>query len=388
MIARNLLLYLVLIIIPDLYLFKRYIRPKRIAAWKKLMWFVPGLVMIIFTLIMACSKHFAPSDYTVFSIYLALFGLLVCTKLAFLVCSVVGRGVARLFHSRKNWGNLAGVCLAIFVAYATIYGLTAGVNRFDVNRVTLQVKGLPPAFNGYRIVLFSDAHVGSFTGCRQALLHEAYDSINAQQADAICFVGDLQNVKPDELEPFRHLLNSLQSRDGVFSVLGNHDYAEYFNGTKEEKDSIANEMIEQQRLMGWRLLNNEHVMIRRGADSIFVAGMENDGEPPFPNKADVKKAVDGIPQGAFTIMLQHDPTSWHRTILPECDAQLTLSGHTHGGQIGLFGVTASSMRYAEDDGLYEEDGRLLYVSRGLGGLLPFRFGVTAEIVVITLNAEL
>ncbi len=387
MVARHLLLYLVLIIIPDLYLFKRYIRPKRTAAWKKLLWFVPGLVMLILTISMACSKHFAPSDYTMFSIYLALFGLLVCTKWAFLICSVIGRGVARLFHSRMNWGNLAGTVLALFVAYATIYGLTAGVNRFEVNHITLQVQGLPPAFQGYRIVLFSDAHVGSFNGYRQALMHEAYDSINAQQADVICFVGDLQNVKPDELDPFRHLLNSLQSRDGVLSVLGNHDYAEYFNGTEAEKDSVANEMVEQQRMMGWRLLNNEHVMIRRGTDSIYVAGMENDGEPPFPHKADLEKAIDGIPQGAFTIMLQHDPTSWQRTILPGCEAQLTLSGHTHGGQIGLFGVTASSMRYAEDDGLYDEGGRLLYVTRGLGGLLPFRFGVTAEIVVITLEGK-
>lgn len=387
MIARHLLLYLVLIIIPDIYLFKRYIRPKRMSAGKKLMWFVPGLFMLIFTFIMAGSKHFAPDNYTVFSIYLALFGLLVCTKVAFMVCSVVGRGIARLFHSRKNWGNLVGTILALFVAYLTIYGLTAGVNKFEVNHVALQVKGLPPAFDGYRIVLFSDAHVGSFSGCRQALVREAYDSINAQQADAICFTGDLQNVKPDELEPFRHLLNSLQSRDGVFSVLGNHDYAQYFNGTEEEKDSVAAAMVEEQRLLGWRLLNNENVMVRRGADSIYVAGMENDGVPPFPAKGDLKKAVQGIPQGAFTIMLEHDPTSWRRTILPGCEAQLTLSGHTHGGQIGLLGMTASSVSYSEDDGLYEDNGRLLYVTRGLGGLLPLRFGVTAEIVVITLNIE-
>lgn len=385
MIAKNILLYLILIIIPDLYIFKQYIRPKKWAPSKKLMWFIPMLVMIVFTLYLATSRHFAPGNYTVFTVYIAMFGLLVCTKLAFMIFSVIGRGVARLFHSRNNWGNLVGLIMAFFTAYVSIYGLTTGFNTFEVNRLELSFKDLPAAFDGYRIVLFSDAHVGSFTGSRASMLREAYDSINAQQADAIFFVGDLQNVCPDEIEPHRHLLNSLQSRDGVFSVLGNHDYAEYFNGTDEEKAAVEADMVEMQRLLGWRLLNNEHAIIRHGGDSIFIAGMENDGEGRFIQRSDLKKTVEGIPDGAFTIMLEHDPSSWQRTILPGCKAQLTLSGHTHGGQVGLFGLTAYSFSSIEHDGLYSEGDRLLFVTRGLGGLLPFRYGVTAEIVIITLK---
>ena len=385
MIAKNLLLYLILIIVPDLYIFKRYIRPKKIAPTKKLLWFIPMLVMIGFTLYMATSRHFAPDDYSVLTVYLAMFGLLVCTKWAFMLFSVIGRGVSRLCHSRNNWGNLVGLIMAFFTSYATIYGLTSGFTNFDVNRYELTFKDLPAAFDGYRIVLFSDAHVGSFTGCRAKMMREAYDSINAQQADAIFFVGDLQNVKPDEIEPHRHLLNSLQSRDGVFSVLGNHDYSMYFNGTDEEKAAVEADMIEKQRQLGWRLLNNENAIIRHGGDSIFIAGMENDGEGRFVQKGDLTKTVEGIPDGAFTIMLQHDPSSWRRTILPGCKAQLTLSGHTHGGQVGVLGLTAYSFLSIEHDGLYTEGDRMLLVSRGLGGLLPFRYGVTAEIVVITLK---
>ena len=139
--------------------------------------------------------------------------------------------------------------------------------------------------------------------------------------------------------------------------------------------------------MGWQLLLNSHAVIRRGADSIVIAGMENDGNGThFPQLGDIEKTLEGVTGNTFVVMLQHDPTSWQRKILPLSHVQLTLSGHTHAMQFSLFGWSPSSLIYRENNGSYTTDeGRAINVSSGLGGFIPFRFGVPGEIVVITLK---
>lgn len=232
---------------------------------------------------------------------------------------------------------------------------------------------------------FTDAHVGSFVGSRAHLLERAIDTIMAQRADAIVFTGDLQNVQPSELYPFRELLSRLNARDGVFSVLGNHDYSMYFNGPEAVKIANEREMVARQRQFGWDLLLNDHRVVRRGADSIAIAGTENDGKPPFPSNADLPKALKGLSKSTFVVLLQHDPSAWERNILPNSNAQITLSGHTHGGQVSLFGLRPTRFSYKQDKGLYTQGQRSLFVSSGIGGVVPFRFGVPPEIVVITLR---
>ena len=113
--------------------------------------------------------------------------------------------------------------------------------------------------------------------------------------------------------------------------------------------------------------------------------MENDGRPPHPAKGNIGKTLAGVRDGAFILMLQHDPSSWRRTILPKSKAQLTLSGHTHGGQIKIFGWSPAAVSYGEYDGMYNEGGRAINVSSGMGAFIPFRLGVSNEIVVITLH---
>ena len=139
--------------------------------------------------------------------------------------------------------------------------------------------------------------------------------------------------------------------------------------------------------MGWQLLLNSHHIVRRGNDSIVIAGTENDGLPPFPNKADIARALKHIDKAAFVVMLQHDPSAWQRTILPQSHAQLTLSGHTHGGQMSLFGLRPTQLVGNNDAGLYTQGDRMLYVSTGIGGFLPFRFHMNPEIVIITLKTK-
>jgi hypothetical protein len=288
---------------------------------------------------------------------------------------------------RKVWRWIAFACTLLIWALVG-YGFTVGFEQLEVRHVEYVSSDVPEAFDGYRIVHFSDAHVGTLTGSRQWMLQRAVDSINAQHADMIVFTGDLQNLRPDELAQHLPQLRQLHASDGVYSILGNHDYPMYLTDNDATKARYLRQTKQLERQAGWQLLLNEHRFIRRGADSICLAGMENWGKAErMPHDGDVHKTMAGVPSSLFTIMLQHDPTAWREKILPECHAQLTLSGHTHGGQMALFGITPVSLSYSEWGGGYREGSRTLFVSTGLGGLIPFRIGLPGEIVVITLKSK-
>lgn len=137
--------------------------------------------------------------------------------------------------------------------------------------------------------------------------------------------------------------------------------------------------------MGWTLLNNEHVILHHRGDSIALIGVENDGEPPFSQYADLPRAMKDT-EGMFQILLSHNPTHWKRQVLPESDIELMLAGHTHAMQMELFGRSLASLKYPEWSGMYYQGERALYVNVGIGYVgLPFRFGAWPEITVLTLH---
>ena len=295
----------------------------------------------------------------------------------------------------RRYGKKVGFVLAAVVLALAGYGVTCGFESLEVKQVEYASADLPKSFDGYRIVQFSDAHVGTLGGWHSWMLRRMVDSINAQHADVIVFTGDLQNLSPSDLEDKIAELSRLKAPDGVYSILGNHDY-EIYTDTDEEtrkKDDLRTQELERQ--MGWSLLMNEYRIVRRNADSIVIAGMENWGRAKrMPRRGDVGRTLEGLhcrqsadSREPFILMLQHDPTAWRKKILPECHAQLTLSGHTHGGQFSLFGWSPVSMTYDEWSGMYYEGDRALHVSVGVGGLIPFRLGMPGEIVVITLKSK-
>jgi hypothetical protein len=309
-----------------------------------------------------------------------------------MVLIVVPLGLALLFRyilPRKVWRRTTIAC-TIIIWVLTGYGFLFGFQQFEVRHVEFASADLPEAFDGYRIVHFSDAHVGSMTGSRQWMLQRAIDSINAQHADAIVFTGDMQNIWPDELPQQASYFRQLKAKDGVFAVLGNHDYAVYQDCDEAEKTTNCGKTVKALCDMGFDLLLNEHRIVRRDSDSIVIAGMENWGiKKRMPRNGDVIKTLAGITinPSPFIVMLQHDPSCWREKILPECNAQLTLSGHTHGGQISLFGWSPVALSYSEWGGMTYEGSRAIFVSTGLGALIPFRFGLPGEIVVITLKKK-
>ena len=299
----------------------------------------------------------------------------------------------------KRYGRKVGIGLAAVIIALVAYGMTAGFRPLVVRQIEFASADLPAAFDGYRIVQFSDAHVGTMTGSRQEMVQQLIDSINAQHPDMIVFTGDMQNIQPDELIPSMLYFRQLLAYDGVYAVLGNHDYAVYQNCDDDEKAincQLTKDLISK---MGFDLLLNEHRIIHRDSDSIVVAGMENWGlADRVPKNGDVKKTLENLFNHSslgeeqevgfpFVLMLQHDPTCWREKILPECNAQLTLSGHTHGGQFSLFGWSPVALSYEDWQGMTYEGDRALYVSTGAGSLIPFRLNQPREIVVITLRKK-
>lgn len=383
MIARILPLLLLLILLPDWYIYRHDLcRRSRPGVLKTILWWLPGVAMIAFVIYLSTLRTFAPVNADITSIYLLLLGFLVLPKTVYALCSSIGLFYCRKTHSHKNYGNLLGFLLAIFVAYMTFYSYFVGSRKLAVCHEEFVSKDLPKSFDGYRIVHFSDLHVGSLP---ESLLQRVVDSINAQKADIIIFTGDLQNLQPDELDEAMPILSQLKAKDGVLSILGNHDYAFYLRADFATSALNEAKMKQKQHDMGWRLLLNENVSVTRGGERIVFAGMENEGKKEEQSRGDLPKTMSGVPDDAFVVMLQHDPTAWKRIILPETNAQLTLSGHTHGGQISLFGFSPVTFVYDEYAGMYQENKRALYVSAGLGGLAPFRFGVPPEFTVITLR---
>ena len=388
MIARIIVPILLLTVLPYQYVDLRYLRRRHCKWWKRVLWWLPCVGMVAYSIIMASVKGFAPANASVTNWYLLLLGLLVVPMFVFMLSSLIGLGICKLIRSKNNWGNLVGLFLIIAIWYIVIYGSTLGFSTVVVRHVEYSSPQLPKAFDGYRIVHISDLHIGTYDDSRKHILQKAVDSINAQKADMVVFTGDLQNREPHELYPYASLLSSIKAKDGVYSVMGNHDYADYIKADDIKRAANLRETQRMERSFGWHLLLNDHATITRDSSHIIIAGMENDGNGKhFPQKGDIKKTLNGVSDHDFIIMLEHDPTSWRRKILPQSSAQLTLSGHTHATQFKLFGWSLASMIYTEWGGMYYDNERAINVSTGLGAFLPFRFGVPGEVVVITLKTS-
>jgi predicted MPP superfamily phosphohydrolase len=292
-----------------------------------------------------------------------------------------------------NWGSIVGYAIAFMVTLLFFYSLTIGPRKLKVQHIDLTFHDLPESFEGYKIVQFSDAHIGTFNEVMDYTLKRDMDSIIAQNPDMVCFTGDLQNMEPTEIDKQKMQLSRLAALGiPVYSVLGNHDYSVYIKAPQTVKVKNEKLLQLQERDLGWTLLKNQNRKIySRDKSQYFVlAGEENGGDGKnahSPAKANLKKTLSGTKPNDFIVMLQHDPKAWEEDILPHSHVQLTLSGHTHGGQIGVLGLRPTLFSYKQDYGLYEKDGRYLYVSGGLGGVIPIRFGITPEIVVITLHRK-
>lgn len=296
------------------------------------------------------------------------------------VCGLLKLIFGLSFKKTFLWGLLTLLLPPVLIAYGSLIER----NCFRIKEVAIKTENLPESFEGYRIVHISDIHARSFEG-RGKHLQRAMDKINRLEPDMIAFTGDLITMTPDELKDKTQALGSLNARDGIFSVLGNHDYSMYSDASPEARQKHMETLISAEEALGWDLLMDESRIIRRGTDSIAVIGVQNTSPSRhFPSKGDLGKASEGT-EGMFRILLTHDPMHWEAEILGK-DYPLTLSGHTHAMQFSLLGWSPSRLMFKQYRGLYTKDGQSLHVNPGLGEtIFPARLGVRPEITLITLT---
>lgn len=386
----QLLIAIVVNILVDVYIYKvlkhrlRSRVPARIQVWTALALFVMIVAVI-------CLPHTSSNSvllavmwmiYIYISVYFA--------KYVFVIIDLVAR-IPQLFK-RKRLGWLSAVASVASAGVFAVFIWASLINRFhiDVNEAEIEISGLPAEFDGYRIAQISDLHVGTF-GTDTAFVAALADRLNSLDADLIVFTGDIVNSRAAELLPHVKPLSRLSAPDGVLSILGNHDYGDYASWPDADAKRSNMELMKSlQKEMGWRLLLNESVTVRRGADSIAVIGVENIGDPPFPVYGSLSRAYPRLSDNVVKILLTHNPAHWVDSIAssPEINIPLSLAGHTHAMQFEVFGWSPAKYRYPTWGGLYADDDRShqLYVNIGTGTVgFPARVGATPEITLFTLK---
>lgn len=293
--------------------------------------------------------------------------------------------------TRSAFLSWLGLAVGTSLFGSLMYGFRNQYN-YKLHKVNLRFSNLPPAFRGFRILQISDIHSGTFMNPKA--VQRGIDMVMAQQPDIILFTGDLVNDKAVEMTDYKAMFSTLKAPMGVYSILGNHDYGDYIRWPQDgiTKEENLRRLKQIQADMGWKLLLNEHVILKKGGDEIALLGIENwSAKSHFPRYGKMEPAYRGTEKYAFKILMSHDPSHWDAQIRTEYpDIDLMLSGHTHGMQFGVEipGFKWSPIQYAYKEwaGLYESGKQKLYVNRGFGCIgYPGRVGILPEITLIELS---
>ncbi|KAA9332103.1 metallophosphoesterase [Hymenobacter busanensis] len=291
--------------------------------------------------------------------------------------------------SRSEFLSKAALVAGAVPFVSLLWGMVKGGTDYTVKRVALRFPNLPAAFHGFKIVQISDLHTGSFQS--KEPLQRAVALINQQQADLVFMTGDLVNNYAHEVEEHIDTLAQIQSKLPIFSILGNHDYADYVQwDTPEEKAANLRRLMDNHAKIGWRLMMDESHTLERNGEKMAILGVQNWGAKGFAQHGNLAKAHAASGDAPFKILLSHDPSHWDAQVHQYPDIDLTLSGHTHGMQ---FGVNLPFMKwspvqyvYKQWAGLYQRGRQYLYVNAGLGFIgYPGRVGFLPEITVFELQ---
>jgi len=297
--------------------------------------------------------------------------------------------------TRLQFLSQTGLILSGVVFGSMVYGQIQGKYDFKVFREKLRFPKLPTGLRGMKIVQLSDMHLGSFLDNSFEEVKGAIAKVNELEPDYIFFTGDMVNNFAYETDAWIEIIGGLKAKKGKYSILGNHDYGDYVPWeTEEEKSKNLEDLYLAHQRMGFTLLRNENIVIQHKESSFNLIGVENWGQG-FHQYGDLDKAMAGINSEDFNILLSHDPTHWEKKVMDTAPIELTLSGHTHGMQLGVeipslgIKISPARLRYKRWAGLYENEGRFLYVNRGFGYLgFPGRVGIKPEITLLEFDSEL
>lgn len=370
----------------DYYLYHTLVKPLHKRKITLLHW---GISLLFLLGVISISVHFVSGqiDLRQMMWFTFVYFLIYIPKLTFSLFSIPALFIKRADKSIRIFSFV----LSILIFAGFLFGLTLGKTYPRVERVTIVDNRLPASLSPLRVVQISDAHVGNMGECFE-IMERVANEIELLNPDLVLFTGDLVNSRSEEVMPFIPTLSRIKARYGVYAVLGNHDYSDYARfDSPEEKQKNFEALINAYPLFGWTLLNNESVQIYSDSDSIAVVGVENWGDPPFPQHGDLEAAMAGLPDNQFKILLSHNPEHWRKKVQFDDRIDLTLSGHTHAMQfklkLGSWQWSPAEWRYPLWSGLYSSEINKLYVNDGLGYVfIPFRFGTRPEITLITIEA--
>lgn len=386
------LIILIFNLLIDFYLWRRLKKSSYNILWRKLHVVLASICNIALVVVICVPKRSGDNAdlssimwtiYAWFSIYIP--------KLLFVFFDLLASIPLIFDRKRLKILDLAGIAIAGVIFIIMWWGALINRYNIDVNRVDVEIEGLPAAFDGYTIAQISDLHVGTY-GYDTTYVAEVVDEVNSLSPNMIAFTGDIVNRISSELEPFVGTLSQLKAPYGVYSILGNHDYGDYYNWPSDaQKQANLENLCNLQKQMGWKMLNNAYDIVRRNNDSIAIIGVENVGDPPFHTYGDLDAAYPALDDPTTKILLSHNPAHWDNDIqdAPDKNIALTLSGHTHAMQMCVFGWSPAAFRYPTWSGLYKDnDKHQLYVNIGIGEVaIPARIGATPEITLIILRAK-
>ena len=319
----------------------------------------------------------------------SLYGLTVSSFIPKIIFVII---ISILFYTRTMIPEKASLLIIPIVGLFSgflpfsiiVYAIFKAVYHFKIHQHKIRFNFLPKSFEGLKIVQISDLHIGGFN-YRFKILERAVKLINELEPDLIFFTGDLVNNYAWELIGWENVLNKLVAKKGKYAVLGNHDYGDYSQWSSvKEKEENFNSIKQFYKKINFELLLNQSDIIGVNHEKIAIIGVENWGTPPFKKYGDLETSLKNVQHIPFKILLSHDPTHWNEEVVNKTDIALTLSGHTHGMQLGFnykdLKWSPIKYKYQHWAGLYEHNKQYLYVNRGLGWLgFPGRIGMRPEI---------
>lgn len=293
---------------------------------------------------------------------------------------------------RSDFLLKAGIVAAAVPISSLSFGIISGAYDYKIVRQKLYLTNLPKAFDGLTLGQISDIHSGSFYD-RKAVLG-GVEMLIKEKPDLVFFTGDMVNNIASEMREYQDIFSKIKAPLGVYSVLGNHDYGDYFfgRGPSAAKAKSLADVKQTHKNMGWNLLLNEHRSIKIAGEEIGILGIENWGAGRFAKYGRMDLAVQNTDHFPVKLLLSHDPSHWRVQVLenyPQIDA--IFSGHTHGMQFGVrtkeFQWSPVEYIYKEWAGLYQEKNQQLYVNVGYGFLgYPGRVGILPEITIFELKS--
>lgn len=270
---------------------------------------------------------------------------------------------------------IGGSVTLAFNATALGWGAVRGRHAFELEEVAVRIPGLPKALDGYTLVQISDIHVGTFIGDRE--LDEGFELVKKAKPDLVVVTGDMIDFDPSYGATWARAIQRLTARDGVVTILGNHDY---YAGARAVREAVEG--------VGARVLLNQGMVVRAADGGGFaLLGVDDPtGASSVGAGPNLDAALRMVPEDRARILLSHQPRTvdlWPGRIA------LQLSGHTHGGQVNFPGgkPRPADVVFRYVAGRYEVGGTTLWVNRGFGiAGPPTRVGAPPEVTKVVLVA--